>query len=88
MRVNNSTPLSGTEIANSRVAASPVRSSETAKGAENIDEVALSPAGASTLSNRADRIAALKTLVSSSGYTPSSADVSKKLVSEALTRPS
>lgn len=87
MRVTNSTPLNGPEIQNPGAAASSARSSDSSHDAATTDKVALSSAGASALSNRSGRIAELKALVNSSGYSPSSSDVSKKLVSEALSRP-
>jgi hypothetical protein len=78
--------LNGPEIEKQGASVPPARSSGSGH-AENTDKVALSPAGASALSNRSDRIAELKALVDSNGYTPASADVGKKLVSEALSRP-
>jgi hypothetical protein len=86
MRVGNSAPLNGPEIEKPSGSAPPARSSDSGR-AEHTDKVALSPAGASALSNRSDRIAHIKALVNSSGYVPSSSDIGKKLVSEALSRP-
>jgi anti-sigma28 factor (negative regulator of flagellin synthesis) len=86
MKIGNAAPLNGPEIEKQGASAPPARSSDAGR-AENTDKVALSPAGASALSNRSDRIAEIKTLVNSNSYTPSSSDVGKKLVSEALSRP-
>lgn len=87
MRVNNSTPLNGAEIPNSPATAPQVRPSGSGPTAEKSDEVSLSPAGTSALSDRSARISELKSLVNSSAYTPSSSDIGRKLVSEALSRP-
>jgi hypothetical protein len=86
MRVSNSVPLNGPEIQTPVTSAPSSRTSGSSHVGETTDEVSLSPVGASALSNRSDRVAELKTLVGSSDYTPSSADTSKKLVSEALSR--
>jgi hypothetical protein len=85
MRIGNSAPLNGPEIEKPGGSAPPARSSDS--GRAETDKVALSPAGASALSNRSERIAQIKALVTSSGYVPSSSDIGKKLVSEALSRP-
>jgi anti-sigma28 factor (negative regulator of flagellin synthesis) len=86
MRVSNSGPLNGPQIEKQAASVPPARSVGSGQ-VENGDKVALSPAGASALSNRSDRIAELKELVNSNSYAPSSSDVGKKLVSEALSRP-
>jgi anti-sigma28 factor (negative regulator of flagellin synthesis) len=86
MRIGNAAPLNGPEIEKQGSPVPPGRSSDASR-AENTDKVALSPAGASALSNRSDRIAEIKTLVNSNSYTASSSDIGKKLVSEALSRP-
>jgi len=87
MIVSNSAPLNGPEMQKSNASPSPVRPAEAGHDVSNQDQVALSPAGASALSNRSERIAELKTLVNSSSYSPSATEISKKLVSEALSRP-
>ena len=86
MRIGNAAPLNGPEIEKQGSPVPAGRSSDAGR-AENTDKVALSPAGASALSNRADRVAELKALVNSNNYVPSSSDVGKKLVSDALSRP-
>ena len=87
MRVSNSAPLNGPDIQQPGASAPPARSSDSGHAVEHADEVALSAAGTSALSNRSDKVEELKALVGSSSYAPSSSDVSRKLVSDALSRP-
>ena len=87
MRVNNSPQANGPEFQKPDASVPAGRSSGSGAVAERPDEVAFSPAGSSAFSNRSDKINALKALVNSSNYAPSPADIGKKLVAEALSRP-
>jgi hypothetical protein len=87
MRIGNSAPLNGPDIQKTGTSAPQGRSRDAGHALSGSDEVALSPAGESALSNRTDRVAELTALVNSSSYAPPSAEVSKKIVSDALSRP-
>jgi anti-sigma28 factor (negative regulator of flagellin synthesis) len=87
MIVNNSNPLNTPDVQKPNNTAATARSGDSGQAAAGQDQVTLSPAGTSALSSRSEKIAEIKALVNSSHYTPSATDISKKLVSEALSRP-
>jgi len=63
------------------------REPEGTTGAHVGDQVSLSSAAAALPEDRSNRIAALQKLVESADYSPDSVSVSRKLISEALSRP-
>jgi hypothetical protein len=83
IRIDNST--FSPEVASTRAAASSPPLPANGPASEGGDEVQLSHAAALP-EGRADRLAALKSVVSSADYLPPSLPVSRKLISGALSR--
>ena len=84
LRIGNSsfTP----DLAPTGAKGSPAAPSGDGTGTQATDQVELSEATASILQERSERIAALRSVVVSPDYSPSSLPISRKLVSEALSR--
>lgn len=74
------------DLAPASAKGSPAATNGDRAGAPASDQVHLSDAAATNLQERSDQIAALKAVVASPDYSPSALPVSRKLISEALSR--
>jgi len=86
MKINESSSPTGLNISGDSPATRSVRAQRGAETAPPT-ELDLTAASQTVFTGRPERIAELRSLVNSGGYTPQTQKVSEKMIDEALSRP-